>query len=163
MKLKQRMDIMELTKRGILVDRVKVIHHIMKGITNKFNVDIIYAYLNPIFNDLTDYIIVGYMRKDEKIIIFHAVSFGECSTAQFDMYAAHKNIEEFYDNMKQNATCYPVKVFEALMRQKGLSTNKSDSMYWGSTDKAVSKIVVEAFEDLSPVMSQAKVSKRRGR
>lgn len=163
MKLKERIDIMDLTKRGILVNRVDVINHIMKGIVKRFHMNIVYAYLNPVFNDITDYIIVGYIPKDSKIVVFHAVSFGECSTAQFDLYAANNNLDEFFNNMRVNATCYPEKVFEGLLQQHGLSLNSKDPMYWKNTDKAVSKIVVDAFEELSPAMSHAKRTRAGGR
>lgn len=156
MKLKQRIDIVDLTKRGILVNRVDVVNHIMRGIVKRFGLEITYAYLNPVFNELTDYIIVGYSSRDNKIVIFHAVSFGECSTAQFDLYAANKNLDEFYQNMMNNATCYPERVFDALMVQHGLSLNKGDPMYWRNTDKNVAKLVIDAFEELSPAMSHAK-------
>lgn len=160
MQIGKRIDVVDLAKRGILVDRKKAVEHIMRGMVKRFNIDIIYAWLNPIFNDTTDYIVIGKMPKQNAFVIFHAVAFGECSTAQFDMYASQKNLDEFYENLKENATCVPISVFEAELRSKGLSTNKGDNMYWMNLDKDVSKLVVEMLEDLSPQLSHVK-SKHR--
>lgn len=156
----KRIDVVDLAKRGMLVDRKNAVNHIMKGMVKRFNINIIYAWLNPIFNDTTDYIVIGRMPKQNSFVIFHAIAFGECSTAQFDMYASQKNLDEFYNNLKENATCLPIAIFESELRKKGLSTNKGDSMYWMNLDEDVTKCVVEVLEEMGPQLSHVKTNHR---
>ena len=160
MQIGKRIDIVDLTKRAILVDRRDVVQHIMNGIVKRFNIDVIYAWLNPIFNEQTDYIIIGLMKNSSTMVIFHAIAFGECSTTQFDAYASDGNLNEFYSNLQENATCIPLKTFESIMRKHGLSTQKGNDMYWMNTTKKVSKHVVEALEELSPQLSHIKTRHR---
>lgn len=160
MRTNKRIDVVDLTKRAILVDRKKAAQCIIKGIAKRFNINVIYAWLNPIFNEQTDYIIIGFSSRENSMIIFHAISFGECSTTQFDAYASENNLNEFYENLKENAIRLPVSVFESLMRNYGLSTNKSNDMYWMKEDKEVSKHVVEALESTLPQLSHIKEQHR---
>ena len=59
MKTRERFDLMEITKRALLCDRKKAVMHIIKGVKNKFNLDILFAYLNPDFSEPTDYFIIA--------------------------------------------------------------------------------------------------------
>ena len=58
MKLKEKFDLMEITKRALLVDRNEVIKHIIRGVKNRFKLNILFAYLNPNFTNTTDYFIL---------------------------------------------------------------------------------------------------------
>ena len=164
MKLKEKFDLMDLTKRALLVDRKEVIKHIIRGVKNRFKVNILFAYLNPDFMAKTDYFIVASMPKDNRIVVFHAIAFGECSTTQFDMYASKgKNaIDDFFNNLMENAIAYPISIFDQMIKSKGLSTDKTSSKYWMSTDPEISGKVIELMEEVMPGLSHKKtVAQRR--
>ena len=166
MKLKEKFDLMEITKRALLVDRNEVIKHIIRGVKNIFKLNILFAYLNPNFTNTTDYFIVGCIPKDNRIVVFHAIAFGECSTTQFDMYAAKGKaaLDDFYDNLMDNATVYPIAVFDQMIRSKGLSTVKGSPKYWVSDDPEIAKVVIDMMEEVMPGLSHKKnVANRRGR
>ena len=157
MKTRERFDLMEITKRALLCDRKKAVMHIIKGVKNKFNLDILFAYLNPDFSEPMDYFIIAKEVGQDRIIVFHGISHGECSTTQFDMYAARDALPEFYDNMKNNATGYPTKIFEKMILSVGLSTNKKSDKYWmdgGNLETA--KTVIKMIEDSIPALSNKK-------
>ena len=165
MKLKEKFDLMEITKRALLVDRNEVIKHIIRGVKNRFKLNILFAYLNPNFTNTTDYFIVASMPKDNRIVVFHAIAFGECSTTQFDMYAAKGKsaLDDFYDNLMDNATVYPITVFDQMLKSKGLSTLKGSPKYWISSDPEIANKVIEMMEEVTPGLSHKKtVASRRG-
>lgn len=164
MKLKQRFDLMEITKRALLVDRNDVIKHIIRGVKNKFKLNILFAYLNPNFTNTTDYFIVASLPTANRIVVFHAIAFGECSTTQFDMYAAKGKtaLDEFYDNLMDNATVYPISVFDQMIRINGLSAEKGDRNYWMSSDPEIASKVIKMLEEVTPGLSHKKnVAQRR--
>lgn len=165
MRLKEKFDLMEITKRALLVDRNEVIKHIIRGVKNRFNLEILFAYLNPNFTNTTDYFIVASMPKDNRIVVFHAIAFGECSTTQFDMYAAKGKaaIDDFFGNLMDNATVYPVSVFDQMIRSKQLSVNKSNPKYWMSSDPEIASKVIEMLEEVTPGLSHKKTVAQRGR
>ena len=165
MKLKEKFDLMEITKRALLVDRNEVIKHIIRGVKNRFKLNILFAYLNPDFTSITDYIIVASMPNDSRIVVFHAISFGECSTTQFDMYAAKGKsaLDDFYDNLMDNAIVYPTAVFDHLIKSKGLSDIKGSPKYWISSDPEIANKVIEMLEEVTPGLSHKKtIASRRG-
>lgn len=157
MKQKERFDLMDLTKRALLVDRYDVIKHIIKGVAKQFNLNIIFAYLNPNFMNQTDYFIIAKMNNAEELVVFHAISFGECSTTQFDMYASKNALPEFYSNMMNNATRYPISIFESGLVEYDLSPNPSAPNYWLKTDdKNIADKMISMLEKVSPSMSNKK-------
>lgn len=157
MKKREKFDLVEITKRAILADRKKIIKHIIAGVKHRFHLDIMYAYLNPDFSDKTDYFIIAKQEGKDAIIIFHAISFGECSTTQFDMYASRNAIPEFYDNMMVNATCYPTKLWDGMLRTHGLGLYKSSDNYWlDGNNPAVVKKVIEIIDETMPELSHKK-------
>lgn len=157
MKLRERFDLMEIAKRALLCNRKDAVMHIIKGVKNRFKLDILFAYLNPDFSKLTDYFIIAKEQGKDRIIVFHGISHGECSTTQFDMYASRDALPEFYDNMMHNATGYPTKIFEKMITANGLSLNKKSDKYWmdgGNLETA--KTVIKMIEDSIPELSNKK-------
>lgn len=163
MKKKERFDLMDLTKRALLVDRKDVVVHIIKGVKNKFKLDILYAYLNPNFSDQTDYFIIAKQQGTDSIVVFHGISFGECSTTQFDMYASRDALPEFYDNMMHNATCYPIRVFEHMLVNEGLSLNPKADNYWmdGTNPDSAAKVIKMMEADLPGLSNKKRIANSR--
>ena len=164
MKLKERFDMMDITKRAILTDRKEVIKHILHIIVKDFGLEIIFAYLNPNFGETTDYIIIAKRPNTETMVLFSAVTFGSCSTTQFDLYASKNNMNEFKENLINNATQYPIKLFDKNLKERGLSTNPKSDNYWLDTKFDSNQTVIKILEELFPDLSNKKriVSSRLG-
>ena len=156
MRLKTKFDLMDLTKRAILTDRKEVMKHIMRIIVKDLGLEPIFAYLNPKFGEITDYIVITKKPGEDTMVLFSAVCFGECSTTQFDMYASKNAIPEFIDNLINNATQYPTKLFEKNLKAKGLSTNPKSDDYWLDQHIQSNKKVIEILEELFPDLSNKK-------
>ena len=104
MKLKEKFDMMDITKRAILTDRKEVIKHILHIITNDFGLKVVFAYLNPNFGETTDYIIITKRPDSDTMVLFSAIAYGGCSTTQFDYLASKNQMDKFKDNLIDNAT-----------------------------------------------------------
>lgn len=156
MRLKTKFDMMDITKRAILTDRKEVMKHIMHIIVKDFGLEPVFAYLNPKFGETTDYIVITKKPREETMVLFSAICFGECSTTQFDMYASKNAIPEFRDNLANNATQYPTKLFEKNLKSKGLSTNPKSDDYWLDQNVQSNKKVIEILEELFPDLSNKK-------
>lgn len=156
MKLKTRFDMMDITKRAILTDRKEVIKHILHIIVKDFGLTPVFAYLNPNFGEVTDYIVIAKEPGEECLVLFSAVCFGECSTTQFDMYASKNAIPEFKENLMNNATRYPTKLFDKNLKQHGLSTNPKSDKYWLDSNVYSNKEVINILEELFPELSNKK-------
>jgi len=156
MRNKERFDIMDITKRAILTDRKEVIKHILHIIVKDFGLEIVFAYLNPNFGELTDYIVIAKRPKTNTMVLFSAIAYGECSTTQFDMHASKGSMDVFKDNLINNATQYPVKLFDASLREKGLSTNPKSDNYWLDTKLESNQKVIKILEELFPELSNKK-------
>ena len=156
MKLKERFDMMDITKRALLTDRKVAIKHILHIIVKDFGLNPIFAYLNPKFGEITDYIVITKKPNTDTMVLFSAVAYGECSTTQFDMYASKNDMEGFKRNLINNATQYPVTLFENNLREKGLSTNPKSDKYWLDTNPDSSQNIIEILEELFPDLSNKK-------
>lgn len=156
MKLKEKFDMMDITKRAILTDRKEVIKHILRIITNDFGLKVVFAYLNPNFGETTDYIIIAKKPDSETMVLFSAIAYGGCSTTQFDYLASKNQMDKFKDNLIDNATQYPVMLFDKLLREKGMSTNPKSDNYWLDYKAESSHTLIEALEELFPDLSNKK-------
>lgn len=156
MKNKERFDLMDITKRALLTDRKEAIKHILHIIVKDFNLKLVFAYLNPNFGELTDYIIIAKRLDSETMVLFSAIAYGSCSTTQFDMHASKGTMEEFKDSLINNATQYPVKLFDASLREKGLSTNPKSDNYWLDSKFESNQKVIKILEELFPELSNKK-------
>ena len=156
MRNKERFDMMDITKRAILTDRKQVIKHILHIIVKDFGLNIIFAYLNPKFGEITDYIVIAKEPNNSTMVLFSAITYGECSTTQFDMYASKNAIPEFKENLINNATRYPVRLFDKKLEEQGLSCNPKSDRYWLDTNAVSSKKLIDMLEELFPELSNKK-------
>jgi hypothetical protein len=156
MKLKEKFDMMDITKRAIVTDRKEVIKHILHMITTEFGLNVIFAYLNPNFGETTDYIIIAKKPNTDTMVLFSAIAYGGCSTTQFDAFASKGQMDVFRDNLINNATQYPVKLFDSMLKDKGLSTNPKSDNYWLDNKPDNSHKIIEALEELFPDLSNRK-------
>lgn len=156
MRTKERFDLMDITKRAILTDRKEVIKHILHIIVKDFGLNLVFAYLNPKFGEVTDYIVVTKKPNEDTMVLFSAIAYGECSTTQFDMYASKNAIPEFRNNLINNATQYPVKLFENNLKERGLSCNPKSDNYWLDKNPENSQKIIEVLEELFPDLSNKK-------
>lgn len=164
MRDKERFDMMDITKRAILTDRTEVIKHILHIVVKDFGLEVVFAYLNPNFGELTDYIIIAKKPNTDTMVLFSAIAYGECSTTQFDLFASKNKIETFRNNLINNATQYPIKLFDESLREKGLSTNPKSDNYWLDHKLESNQKVIKILEELFPDLSNKKriVSSRLG-
>lgn len=156
MKLKEKFDMMDITKRAILTDRKEVIRHILHMVTADFGLKVVFAYLNPKFGETTDYIIITKKPDTDTMVLFSAIAYGGCSTTQFDAFASKNQMDTFRDNLINNATQYPVKLFDSMLKDKGLSTNPKSDNYWLDSKPESSQKIIEALEELFPDLSNRK-------
>lgn len=156
MKIKEKFDLMDITKRAIVTDRKEVIKHILHIIVKDFGLEIVFAYLNPKFGETTDYIIIAKKPKTSTMVLFSAIAYGGCSTTQFDAFASKNDLDRFKDNLINNATQYPVKLFDKMLKDQGLSTNPKSDNYWLDSKPENSHKIIEALEELFPDLSNKK-------
>ena len=154
-KNRHRIAVPAVARGGITVqDRKRAFKEIYEGYTKRYNMKLLYAYLNfDVENaEKIDYCIVYKARNDDNtgdLVLFDSVViYSDRCTPCYDYYRQTGNQDNFFQfGVEEMVTMDINKFYEFLVKYLDLSLDKCDENYWKNKESAAK--FVNGLLDLS--------------